>query len=507
MDVITMRNPNKKAIRNKTRCDRRAGTRLGRTWRFEQLESRAMLSATIGPTMGTPMPVYTFEIQSFQETYVSQAGMFAPPEFGMRFDMAPAWSDGPVGPMRGEHHDEHAMFGGPPPSQYMWDFDPTPIQHSSLTSLNKPTEPAGPPPIDWDVVEYTYSFPVAGFVVDQHIYESADSPKGTPAYAQQQQGTLPGAGNNHIYPGNNNGSPANGITGNNSNGSVSNPIGPQHGGLGILYLNPIVTQTSGQSTSHESDIASLISSSTVDAALQTFTAPSLFATGSATTQPTIATSLSDATTGELNDDFIRLGDAPMASDAASSSDALSREQAAIEEILESLQGVDSIPNQAGDASIANDNSTSADQDAQATDLAFASAFELANADGGMLLLQMHGDANESPINLANVAESHPDMFSPHAVVEVSVGFYQAIDRGVEEFTGTEVSAAATPTVAPLPASKPDNRLTTGREASGRKAAAVVTASTLAGALLWCASNERSDDDRNAKSRRDVTLAR
>ena len=134
------------------------------------------------------------------------------------------------------------------------------------------------------------------------------------------------------------------------------------------------------------------------------------------------------------------------------------------------------------------------------------AFGVADVDNGMLLLRTSGDANESPINLANVAASHPDMFSPHVGVEVSVGFYQAIDRGIEELSATDNPAEANPATLPTQTVKPENRLSIGREASGRKAAVTVAATALAGALLWCGARKHSDDEEDAKSHHDARPA-
>ena len=496
MDVKTMPNPDKKAIGNKNRRQHRAGTCSGRTWCFEQLESRTMLSATIGPNMD--VPVHAIEIQVYQETYISPAGMFAPMEFGPQFEMCPPGMTGWLCDARWASQRTLDARRASSWSRHVGQrfvAAPALVANQSKQALRAiwPTASA--------LVVVIYNFPVAVVNLDQHNHDAATQPAGPPPYGQQYPDTTPGGATVQIVDK----GPAG--VGNHSNDGYPKQTGTQPGGSAINYGWWLVTSLAGQATSHAYEGSNLVSMPPSTQCLQAYTAPVLFAISPASSQSTIATPVRDSSTAELSDDFVHLNDVPAVSDSAYSSDGAIAEQAALEEVLESLQGVDSLPNQVGDSAIANDASTTAEQDVQATDLAFATAFDLPNMDGGMLLLQAHGDANDTPINLAQVAESHPDMFNLHVGVEVSVGFYQAIDRGVEEFSATEGSTARTPTVAPVPASKPDNRLTTGRETSGRKAAGVVAASTLAGPLLWCAANKRGDDDRDAESLRDDTLAR
>ena len=186
----------------------------------------------------------------------------------------------------------------------------------------------------------------------------------------------------------------------------------------------------------------------------------------------------------------------MAADQPSNADALLREQAAVEAVLKTLQGVDSLSSQGHDSTTERDGSVGDAQDTQVTDLVFGTAYDLANVDGGMVLLQTTGDANQSPINLAKVAESHPDMFSPHVGVEASVGFYQAIDQGFEELSAAEMQPAANPAARSTKEVKPTNRYSTNGEASARKASGVLAASTLAGALLWCHRRKQADEEKN-----------
>jgi hypothetical protein len=98
------------------------------------------------------------------------------------------------------------------------------------------------------------------------------------------------------------------------------------------------------------------------------------------------------------------------------------------------------------------------------------------------------------------------MFSPHVGVEASVGFYQAVDRGFEELSATDNLPATNPASRSAQPRKPENRYSAGHETSSRKAAAVVTASTLAGALLWIAGRKRADDEQDAQSHDEQRLA-
>ena len=125
-------------------------------------------------------------------------------------------------------------------------------------------------------------------------------------------------------------------------------------------------------------------------------------------------------------------------------------------MLKSLKDADDLPSKLDGADVASAIAAPQDQDGQIADLVFGSDFDLADADGGMVLLKAAGDANESPISLASVAEAHPDLFSGHIGVEPSIGVYQAIDMGFEELSTTENVPVAKPSVQPAQQAKPDN---------------------------------------------------
>ncbi len=191
------------------------------------------------------------------------------------------------------------------------------------------------------------------------------------------------------------------------------------------------------------------------------------------------------------DDFIRLGAATSQDLFAASTDAIAQERAAVEEVLKSLKDADDLPSKLDGADVASAIAAPQERDGQIADLVFGSDFDLADADGGMVLLKAAGDANESPISLASVAEAHPDLFSGHIGVEPSIGVYQAIDMGFEELSTTENVPVAKPSVQPAQQAKPDNHYSSnaGGGTNSRKSAAALTVSTLAGGLLWLAIAE------------------
>jgi hypothetical protein len=114
------------------RGDRRARLRSARTWRFEQLESRAMLSATMGPMLFGP-GAHSFEMQAYGD-FPSQAGMLAPQEFGMHMDAAPERTDWMSGPMPGGRHDDRMMFGEFGPGPATWGYGSSVPEKSALKS-------------------------------------------------------------------------------------------------------------------------------------------------------------------------------------------------------------------------------------------------------------------------------------------------------------------------------------------------------------------------------------
>jgi hypothetical protein len=171
----------------------------------------------------------------------------------------------------------------------------------------------------------------------------------------------------------------------------------------------------------------------------------------------------------------------------------------VEAVLKNLKDADDLPSKLDGTDVAKAISAPQERDGQIADLVFGSEFDIADADGGMVLLKAAGDANESAISLATVPEAHPDLFSGHIGVEPSIGIYQAIDMSFEELSTTENVPGAKPSVQPSQHAQSDNQYSANASnASGitnsRKSAAALTVSTFAGGLLWLASRRKSDED-------------
>ena len=231
--------------------------------------------------------------------------------------------------------------------------------------------------------------------------------------------------------------------------------------------------------------AALLANGAVDAAFQSYSPQLLLVTATSANDRALVKSLSDETPqSDALNDFVSLSDFAIANDEAAPANPVEREQAAVEEVLSGLQDLDAWPVTPTIVVKADDVSA-----ANATELGFAA---LANAEGGMVMLEANGDANYSDVNLAAVADSQPDLLNVRVGVEASVGFYQAVDVATDEVP------AATPVAEPVR----DNRVSTeGGSGASRKAAAAVGATTLVGAMVWMAQRSRAADATDGEAER------
>ena len=477
-----MATPKKIALRNRTNRERRSRSHSSRTWRFEQLESRAMLSATMGPMFYGPS-YQAMEMHDYGEPQLPQAGMFAPENFEMSMAGLAGWDGRIGGPMAGGRHDD---FDWMPPQfdvgPAIWGYDSPAPQHSALTNPNNPSASitVAATPNVW-IDPYVAPDIIVNVINVKTInYETPPSPPPDP-----------GGGRAHVDPP---GGSISTLYNRDQPGSHEyDPVGKAVGGTGLPYGGVITASVSTQSAPHGVEPSNLLSNGALDAALQAYTSQLLLVSGGVSSQPMTTSTLNDQSLSSADDPdgFVTLSDSATTGDQAFNADTLSRQQAAVEEVLRSLQGDDSLPGEATSSAAAQDGSHGDEQNAQVADFVFGTAYDVAEIDGGMVLLQTTGDANESPVNLARVAESHPDMFSPHIGVEASVGFYQAVDRGFEELSATDNTPTTNPSAVPIHA-KPEHRYSSNAGGSSRKAAGVLAASTLAGGLLWVAGRKQPD---------------
>jgi hypothetical protein len=176
--------------------------------------------------------------------------------------------------------------------------------------------------------------------------------------------------------------------------------------------------------------------------------------------------------GFLSEPNVLSGDAIKAS-----ADAVERERQAVDAALSDLHDYD--PLTVDSAMIGEENGEGQKEFDRATADADAADELLFDQDGGMVMLEATGDANTNAV-LPGSHEAAESLAVPVPIgVEAAVGIYQAMDIATEE------SVAA-----PLPVTEPvrpvtlENRVSVGsvRERSG--SAAAIAGATFVGGLLW-----------------------
>jgi hypothetical protein len=189
----------------------------------------------------------------------------------------------------------------------------------------------------------------------------------------------------------------------------------------------------------------------------------------------------DAVQAELADGWIHPADESGPDAGANSSDAVARERAAVDDVLERLEDVDTLL----PAVIAQDiNSESNLQTETALD-----DLPAGEVDGGMVLLRATGDANTSGFDLTPVDAEHVGRFNMPAQLETSVGMLQAMDVASEDAPLVEtVQQADLPTQLKRDTRLEDKLPTKSEQSSTSKAATLVGVTTLTGALVWIDRN-------------------
>jgi hypothetical protein len=216
----------------------------------------------------------------------------------------------------------------------------------------------------------------------------------------------------------------------------------------------------------------------------------LVTTGSTTTDRTLTTTMVDpAARGDSLDDLLQAIDSTT-QDAQLSMSAVDRERQAVDAVLSELH----------DFSLPIDIQRLASGDDQlnepiAVDLRRtlgedSAAQSLATAEGGMVMLEARGDANDGVFNLIGAAgertelAEHIDISHARAGVEIAVGFYQAMDVATHEAPAANLQTATPAAVS----AKTVEPATTDRHMLERKAGTspktATVAASLLGALLW-----------------------
>jgi hypothetical protein len=121
----------------------------------------------------------------------------------------------------------------------------------------------------------------------------------------------------------------------------------------------------------------------------------------------------------------------------------------------------------------------------------------------MVLLQSTGDANGNGFDLTQVYAENVGRFNAPAKMETSVGMFQAVDVGSDEAPIVESVPQNESTTQFNRETKLDDEFPAKREQSSSKAAAVIGATTLTGALVWLnrAGSQSSRQKPTAQRRR------
>jgi hypothetical protein len=280
-------------------------------------------------------------------------------------------------------------------------------------------------------------------------------------------------------------------TGNNASGKLPDPNpslgqtlrGEIGNGAGHLYdyLRSVSAQTDGpaasQYLSREINTAAVLSAVAHDLVFQEYpqSAVSIAATNSYD-RANIGTLNSQTAPIDELDGFINPTDPSIVDELANTKDAVAHEREAVDTVLQSLHSIDTLvpADASADLNLRIDQQTeSLTDDLPASEI-----------DGGMVLLQSAGNANESGFDLTPVYASQFERFNSPAKMETSVGMFQAIDVASDETPISDSAQKSEPTIELNRDIKLDDQLPAKREKSTHKAAALLGATTLTGALVW-----------------------
>lgn len=450
---------------------------------FERLEDRAMLSASMGaPQFGHEMSFAP--PQQFRDQHMSSAGMYAPPQ-EFHAGPPPATDFGHPGPGFGNARPEApfgSQFGKPQTSGPTTSTNSTNSSTNDLGALalnsgtsNSATNQASQPTYTTIIIVITH--PSSSYSENN----TSSNPQSNQSPPKSLAMTGPPAD-----PPNSNSS--------NSNQAPRLPSGERLGNF--LAPNMISQQAAALSiptaaeiaTAREIDSSAIPTSAALDSAFQSYAARLLLTTAASTTESTLPTSRDTDTTASEDSaaEFIQLTDALPSSAVVATGDAIERERAAVDEVLNGLEDLDSLPAElnwaAEDSSVADDPATSE----TAWDTL---AFSPESLDG-LVMLRATGDANSSNVNLTSVADSQPGPPAERVPVETSIGFYQVMEMATDVAPAAAVAPAALPVAEPVRTAEQADRPVQQNENSSPKAAAALSATTIVGAMLWASQRPR-----------------
>lgn len=253
----------------------------------------------------------------------------------------------------------------------------------------------------------------------------------------------------------------------------------------------------------ETSTLTALSASAHDLVLQDYSVRPLSAsTTTASDRSTTVTRFTDVPTDVL-EGFISPSDGMKAEESVNTTDALAQERIAVDAILRELRDVDArFP--ASDGTVA-DASNGKPAEAAIDFVMEANGDEAAFGvtDGGMVALRATGDVNSSGFDLTPVYAATVAPIKAQLGLETSVGVYQAMDVAIDD---APLAEAAQPRQ-PLSSSKHDairhETMPATRIQATNNEAAVLTVTTLTGALIWMNRGRRSVEavERDERKRR------
>lgn len=253
-----------------------------------------------------------------------------------------------------------------------------------------------------------------------------------------------------------------------------------------------------QLIARDNSIVAMLTATARDLAFRDY-APNLLllSTAASNDRVNLGSSAKDAAPIESLDGFIRPYSESFVDDLVHSTDSVTQEREAINRVLRDLRDVETpLPANAPTASAVEESDNSQDLNVE-IDLwqteSIADEMPAGEVQGGMVLLQSTGDANESGFDLTPVYAERIERFNMPASMETSVGLIQAIDVAADEIPVSDSARPANSTAEPQSQIQTDDRLQTQREEpTSRKSAALVGATTLTGGLLWLSRKASKD---------------
>lgn len=486
------------AVKRAQSTERVLGLRPGR--RFERLEDRAMLSATMGP------PQFSHDAHNlaqpvFAGPQFASAGMFAPPPRDhMESPSGMYLSNAMLGPNVGGMHAEPGIMGGPHggtsqlSSGYSTSNSWANFEGQPDPSYPQPTQPAQQTQTTYYIVFITSSMPLKALAMTAPPADTYDPPPNSGSGQSPPKSLAISAPPADLPIPNSSRAPGAKSTDlpRGGNFAASNAVSINSAALNIPSATQIATR--------DVDSAALMPSTALDAAFQSYAARLLLTTSTNAKEYSLLKSLdSDATTNdEAAGDFIRLTDFTISNDDLSSTDAVERERAAVDEVLRGLEELDTLPADSISSAMSTDETAAIDE-AGFNSLGESFGFApITDIEGGMVMLRASDGANDCAFNLLSAGDANVDLLGFRVGVEASVGFYQAVDVATDDSPAPIDMPTVSPVAEPARQIEHNERASIdGENGASPKAAAAIGATSLIGAMLWVSQRPRKNQTQPA----------